>query len=159
MTTIKKRRNTRHHKQPAVTVYVTPTCANCPKTLKILRDHNISHTIVDLSKDKTAYTYVTQNLGYRSVPAVKVEYLWEINTWTGHHPDLIAEHILQHYRADNQVDDIFEDIDPDRMTQANANTTAAIRASGLGGLSTGPHLEIRSKNDQWPYATDEGPAN
>lgn len=121
MTPLRKRRNTRHHEKPAVTVYVTPTCQGCPKTLRVLRDHNISHTVVDLTADLDAYKYVTQDLGHRQAPAVVVHHLFEIVTWSGHRPELIAEHVLQHYRADNTVDDIFED---------------------MIGNSTGPHLHF-----------------
>lgn len=94
MTTLKKRRSTEHRDQPAVTVYVTPTCVNCPKTLRVLRDYQVPHTVVDLSQDNTAYKHVTQELKYKQAPIVEVHHQHEIITWTGHHPEWIAEHIL-----------------------------------------------------------------
>lgn len=135
--TIKKRINTRHHDKPAVTVYVTPNCVNCPKTLRTLRDHNISHTVVDVNKDNDARRYVTQVLRYLQAPIVEVKHGWDITTWSGHQPDLIDEHILAHYHKDT---------DEDRMAQAHANTTSVIRNSGLG-RSTGPHLQIRANEE------------
>jgi glutaredoxin-like protein NrdH len=129
MTTIKKRATTR----PAgITVYITPTCTNCPKTLHLLRHHQIPHRVVDLTKDNTAYTYVTQNLGYKQAPVTVVSDGKEQVSWSGHNPDMIHDHNLTRYRPAHE----------DRMKQAHANTTAAIRASGLGGRSTGPHLHF-----------------
>lgn len=131
MTTLKKRRNTQHHDLPAVTVYITPNCVNCPKTLRVLRDHQISHSIVDVNKHNDARRYVTQDLGYKQAPIVEVKHGWDITTWSGHQLDLIKEHILQHYHHDTEED---------RTARAAANTTATIRNSGLGGRTTGPHL-------------------
>lgn len=153
MTTLKKRRTSKLS-DLEVTVYTTPGCTGCPKTLRILRDHHIPHTIIDLSTDKAAYQYVTQNLQYRQAPIVKVHNGWEQATWSGHRPELIAEFILQFYNPMKQVpaqdaddNELYAAIgDTSSMDQAHANTTAAMRNSGLGRRTTGPHLHFTAEH-------------
>jgi glutaredoxin-like protein NrdH len=53
-----------------VTVYTTPTCPQCEMTKKVLTKGNIEYTIVDLSSDAEAMTYVKEELGYASAPVV-----------------------------------------------------------------------------------------
>jgi hypothetical protein len=88
--------------------------------------------VVDLTKDSTAYTYVTQNLGYKQAPVVVVSDGKEQVSWSGHNPDMIHDHNLTRFRP----------ADEDRVAQAATNTTAVIRNSGIGGRSTGPHLHF-----------------
>lgn len=135
MSTIKKRATTR---PPGITVYVTPTCVNCPKTIHLLKHHRIPHTVIDLTQSKDAYAYVTQDLGYKAAPVIVVSDGKEQVSWSGHNPDMIHDHNLMKFRP----------ADEDRMAQAAANTTSVIRNSGIG-RSTGPHLHYDThKEDQ-----------
>lgn len=128
MTTLKKRHHPDYHDKPDVTVYITPTCVNCPKTLRVLRDHQVPHTVIDVEQDAAARAYVTQDLKYKQAPIVEVHHQHEIITWTGHQPAWITEHILQWYREETE-DDLYAIIDdPTLMT----------------GNSTGPHLHFDS---------------
>lgn len=137
MTSLKKRK-ARIQDRPAVTVYVTPTCVNCPKTIHLLKEANIVHTVVDLTTDLEAYKYVTQDLGYKQAPIVIVSDGVEQVSWSGHN----HEH-LQHWIIDRAVEPHMQlvpgvSID-ERMAQAHANTTAAMRNSGLGRRTNADH--------------------
>jgi glutaredoxin len=135
MTTIKKRATTR---RAGITVYVTPTCVNCPKTIHLLRHHNIPHTVVDITQHKEAYAYVTQDLGYRQAPVVVVSDGKEQVSWSGHNADMIHDHDLTRFRPSED----------DRTARAAANTTATIQNSGLGGRTTGPHLYYETHTEE-----------
>lgn len=149
MSTLKKRRTTKHADQPAVAVYTTPTCQGCPKTLRTLRDHNIPHTVVDLTQDKNAYTYVTQDLGYRQAPIVVVYHRWELASWSGHNPDLIAEFILQHYPTNTSRfdDDVFDEVATlGEYPSIDMDSPGTPVTSGYTtGRSTGPHLRFHGE--------------
>ena len=53
-----------------VTVYTTPSCAQCEMTKKTLTKGDIKYEVVDLSLDAKAMEYVTQELGYAAAPVV-----------------------------------------------------------------------------------------
>lgn len=53
-----------------VTVYTTPSCAQCEMTKKTLTRGNVTYDVVDLSLDATAMEYVTKELGYSAAPVV-----------------------------------------------------------------------------------------
>jgi glutaredoxin-like protein NrdH len=53
-----------------VTVYTTPSCAQCEMTKKTLTRGNVEYNVVDLSTDAKAMEYVTKELGYTAAPVV-----------------------------------------------------------------------------------------
>lgn len=53
-----------------VTVYTTPSCAQCDMTKKTLTRGGVNYTVVDLSTDEKALDYVTKELGYSAAPVV-----------------------------------------------------------------------------------------
>jgi glutaredoxin-like protein NrdH len=53
-----------------VTVYTTPSCAQCEMTKKTLTKGNVTYEVVDLSLDAKAMEYVTKELGYSAAPVV-----------------------------------------------------------------------------------------
>jgi glutaredoxin-like protein NrdH len=52
-----------------VTVYTTPSCAQCETTKRLLDRNHIDYSVVDLSKDEEALTMV-RGLGYSAAPVV-----------------------------------------------------------------------------------------
>ncbi len=53
-----------------VTVYTTPSCAQCEMTKKTLTRGDVKFDVVDLSTDAKAMEYVTKELGYTAAPVV-----------------------------------------------------------------------------------------
>lgn len=148
MSTLKKRRTN----QPAgITVYVTPTCVNCPKTLHLLKLHNIPHTVIDLSKNKEAYTYVTQDLGYRQAPVTVVSDGKEQVSWSGHNGDMIHDHNLTAYKTDSAFDDdVFDEVATmgEHPSVDMTSPGTPVRATTPVGNVTGPHLGWRVNRRQ-----------
>lgn len=147
MSTLKKRRTNR----PAgITVYVTPTCVNCPKTLHLLKLHNIPHTVIDLSKNKEAYTYVTQDLGYRQAPVTVVSDGKEQVSWSGHNGDMIHDHNLTAYKTDSAFDDdVFDEVatlgEYPHIGVDMDSLGTPVRATTPVGNVTGPHLRFHGE--------------
>jgi mycoredoxin len=56
---------------PSITVYGTSWCGDCRRALRVLDQHNIDYSYVNIENDDTARSYVEQvNRGYRSVPTI-----------------------------------------------------------------------------------------
>lgn len=53
-----------------VTVYTTPSCAQCEMTKKTLTRGDVKYDVVDLSADPEAMEFVTKELGYNAAPVV-----------------------------------------------------------------------------------------
>lgn len=70
-----------------VKLYSKPNCVQCVGTKNMLDAKGIEYTIVDLSKDADAMSYV-MGLGYRQAPVVVVD---EETHWAGLRPDMIAK--------------------------------------------------------------------
>lgn len=69
-----------------ITVYTKPDCVQCAATCRALDGAGLEYTIVDLSTDATAMSYVTVDLGYRQAPVVVVG---DHDHWSGFRPDHI----------------------------------------------------------------------
>lgn len=69
----------------AITLYSKPSCPQCSLTKNLLDSGGFEYEIVDLSTDPAAYSYVTEELGYRSAPVVEAFG----QHWSGFRPDLI----------------------------------------------------------------------
>lgn len=68
-----------------ITVYSKPACVQCTATIRALDAAAITYTVVDLTTDLDAMTFV-QELGYRQAPVVVAE----DKHWSGFRPDMIA---------------------------------------------------------------------
>lgn len=68
-----------------VTVYSKPACVQCTATIRALDAAAITYTVVDLTADLDAMTFV-QELGYRQAPVI----VTEDKHWSGYRPDMIA---------------------------------------------------------------------
>lgn len=71
-----------------VVVYSTPNCAQCGLTYRVMDSNGIEYTIVDLSTNKAAVEYVTEDLGYFQAPVVVAS---DKNHWSGFRPDKIQQ--------------------------------------------------------------------
>ena len=69
-----------------VTVYTKPSCVQCTATTKALDERSIVYSLIDLTKDAVAMSFI-QSLGYRQVPVVVVG----SDHWVGFRPDKIDE--------------------------------------------------------------------
>lgn len=69
-----------------VTLYSKPRCTGCDNTKRAFKSAGIEYTLVDITKDETAFKHVTETLGYTQAPVVETEN----NHWSGFRPDLIA---------------------------------------------------------------------
>lgn len=69
-----------------VTVYSTPSCAQCQATYRALDKKGIAYEVVDLAENAAAMEYVTGDLGYSQAPVVVVD---EHDHWSGFRPDQI----------------------------------------------------------------------
>lgn len=82
----------------AVVVYTKNDCFGCEKTKAVLDREHIYYTIVNVEEDATAYTYVTETLGYRQMPVVVASTPAGDIVWSGLQPAMIRAHIT--HRAD-----------------------------------------------------------
>ncbi|WP_173921725.1 glutaredoxin domain-containing protein [Agromyces sp. Marseille-P2726] len=74
-----------------ITVYSKPDCVQCTATCRALDGAGLEYTVVDLSMDAAAMSYVFDELGYRQAPVVVVD---GHGHWSGvrpDHTDLIAK--------------------------------------------------------------------
>lgn len=69
-----------------VTVYTKPACVQCTATTKALDERSILYSLIDLTTDAVAMSFV-QSLGYRQAPVVVAG----SNHWAGFRPDKIDE--------------------------------------------------------------------
>lgn len=77
----------------AVVLYSKGECFGCRKTKEKLDEHHILYTEVDVEKDKTAFKYVTEVLGYRQMPVIVASTESGYIVWSGLQPVKIAKHI------------------------------------------------------------------
>lgn len=68
-----------------ITIYSKPACVQCTATIRALDAAGIPYTVIDLTTDRDAMTFV-QELGYRQAPVVVAE----DKHWSGYRPDMIA---------------------------------------------------------------------
>lgn len=68
----------------SVTVYSKPACVQCTATTRALDAAGIPYTIVDLTQDSEAMSFV-MSLGYRQAPVVAADG----EHWAGFRPDRI----------------------------------------------------------------------
>ena len=78
-------------------IYTSPGCGPCTFLKAYLREHQIEHTIFDVSKDPAALERV-RALGYESVP-VSVDTTTG-QSWHGYHPDRYAQPAVQELTPD-----------------------------------------------------------
>lgn len=69
----------------AIAVYTKPNCVQCKQTYMLLDKLDLEYTLIDITQDAGAYTYVTETLGYQAAPVV----VTEESHWYGFRPDLI----------------------------------------------------------------------
>lgn len=69
-----------------ITVYSTPSCAQCQATYRALDKKGITYEVVNLTESAAAMEYVTGDLGYSQAPVVVVD---EHDHWSGFRPDQI----------------------------------------------------------------------
>ena len=53
-----------------ITVYTKPSCPQCNATKNELNKKGLVYSTIDVTKDKAAYTKITEEYGYKSVPVV-----------------------------------------------------------------------------------------
>lgn len=53
-----------------ITVYTKPSCPQCNATEKELNRKGLVYSTIDVTKDIGAYTKITEEFGYKSVPVV-----------------------------------------------------------------------------------------
>lgn len=72
-----------------VIVYSTgPTCVQCGLTYRVMASKGITYTVVDVTTNKAALEYITEDLGYSQAPVVVAS---DQNHWSGFRPDKIAQ--------------------------------------------------------------------
>lgn len=67
-----------------ITIYSKPSCMQCSATYRALDNKGLAYSVVDISQDDEAFSYV-QTLGYRQVPVVVAG----DSHWAGFRPDMI----------------------------------------------------------------------
>ncbi|AQS41820.1 MAG: Putative glutaredoxin [Candidatus Tokpelaia hoelldobleri] len=67
-----------------ITIYSKPSCMQCSATYRALDSKGLAYSVVDISQDDEAFSYV-QTLGYRQVPVVVAG----DSHWAGFRPDMI----------------------------------------------------------------------
>lgn len=77
----------------AVVVYTKNDCWGCTKTKGLLDRSGVEYTTVNVEEDQTAFTYVTETLGYRQMPVVVASTPEGDFVWSGLQPHKIREHI------------------------------------------------------------------
>ena len=70
----------------AVTIYTQPGCFGCKKTEEKFKDAGVDYTLVDVTENPAALTYVKEELGYMSAPVVVVEDGTGQDHWSGLNP-------------------------------------------------------------------------
>ena len=71
----------------SITVYSKPQCMACTMTIRALDSNGITYTVVNISENASALTYVTEELGYMQAPVVVVN---DHDHWSGFRPDHIT---------------------------------------------------------------------
>lgn len=69
-----------------ITVYSTPSCAQCKATYRALNKHGLKHEVVDMSENPEALARA-KGLGYTMAPVVFAG----DDHWGGFRPDKIKE--------------------------------------------------------------------
>lgn len=72
---------------PEVLVFTSAGCGPCKQTKDLLMELNISHRVIDISKDQEGLSQFAK-LGFRSVPVV---YISNDEQWVGHQPEKIKQ--------------------------------------------------------------------
>lgn len=67
------RKNTVGRETVMVKVYSGPQCQKCRITKKILTDRGVEFVSVDIAEDDEARDYITNTLGFNSLPVVETE--------------------------------------------------------------------------------------
>lgn len=74
-----------------VTIYTKPAgCFGCTKTKQKFTDAGIAFTEVDVTTNRPAFEYITEELGYSQVPVVVYDKDNTEDHWSGLNPDKIA---------------------------------------------------------------------
>jgi glutaredoxin-like protein NrdH len=98
-----------------VVVYSMPNCAQCGLTYRVMDSKGIEYTIVDLSANKAAVEYVTEDLGYSQAPVIVAS---DKNHWSGFRPS------YPRWGSELERTERF------RSRAASRNTTAVQNAAG-----------------------------
>lgn len=80
-----------------ITIYSKPSCVQCDATYRALTKHELEYTVVDVTTNPAALTYVTEELGYNQAPIVVVD---DQDHWSGYNPGQIkrlAAHLQQQH--------------------------------------------------------------
>lgn len=72
--------------ETTITVYSKPSCVQCNATYRALDSKGLTYTVVDLTENRAALDYVSEDLGYSAAPIVVVD---DQNHWSGFRPDKI----------------------------------------------------------------------
>ena len=61
---------TKNWREDMITVYTKPSCPQCDATKRELNKKGLVYSTIDVTNDMIAYTKITEEYGYRSVPVV-----------------------------------------------------------------------------------------
>lgn len=77
---------------PSITVYTQPNCMPCRATKRWLDKRGTPYNTVDVTQSPTDRDAIVA-LGYQQSPVVVVSHGADRDVhWSGHRPDLLAEH-------------------------------------------------------------------
>jgi len=75
-----------------VTVYSKPSCVQCTATYRGLTNKGVEYTVVDVTEDDSALSFIKDDLGYQAAPVVVLrdEAGSVVDHWTQFRADKIA---------------------------------------------------------------------
>lgn len=79
--------------EPKITVYGSKVCPRCRQTEKFFTGHDVMFDKVDVTVDDEAELYVTQTLGFRTLPVVVVE---GMDPWSDYQFDKLKEAVKRY---------------------------------------------------------------